>query len=132
MRALFFSFLISAGFALIGPGANAAPASGAALGATAAQSPSLTLVADGCGPGRYYSHFRGFCIWNSPPYRAYGYYRYYVPLGVYAPPAYYGYSTGDVYYGPPPADYYIDPNGYYASTVIYNTPRGRYFDLWYY
>ncbi|SRR5581483_2889104 len=122
MRTLFFFLLISAGFALTGP-AYATPASGAALGATAAQSSSLTLVRDGCGPDRHYSHPRGICVWDPPRYREYG------PPAVYAPPLYYGAPA--VAYGPPPADYYIDPGGFYARTVIHETPRGRYFDLRY-
>lgn len=111
MRTLLFSVLLSVGLAIAGT--------------------QTANAADGCGPDRHYSHWRGGCVWDPAPYRAYGYNGYYAPPAAYAPPVYYG-ATRDVYYGPPPSDYYIDPSGYYASTVIHNTPRGRYFDLWYY
>jgi hypothetical protein len=133
MRRILFSLLATAGLVTAGAHhASAAPANGAAPGAIAAPSETLTLVRDGCGPDRHYSHYHGICVWDPPQYRAYGhgpYYRHYGPPAVYAP-AYGYYAVPYVAYGPPPTDYYIDPNGTYASTVIHN-PRGRYFDLWY-
>ncbi len=104
MRTLFFSFLLSAGLAAAGSQyAGAAPANGLALDNTARQSNALTLVRDGCGPGRHFSRWRGLCVWDRSDYPVYG--------GYYAPRAYgyYGYGPG-YYYGPP---VYGPPYGYY-------------------
>ena len=95
MRAVLFSMLLSAGLAFVSGPASAAPASGAPSEAGRA-SDSLMLVRDGCGAGRHFSRYRGICVWDRAPYRAYGYPAPAYGYGYYGPPVY-----GPGYYGPP-------------------------------
>jgi hypothetical protein len=95
--------MLSAGLALVSNPASATPASGAALGETGQATSSLLLVRDNCGRGRHFSRYRGICVWDRAPYRAYGYpepgYGYYGPP-VYGPPVYGPPMYGPGFYGP--------------------------------
>lgn len=96
MRAVLFSMLLSAGLALVSSNpASAASLSGAAL-TKAGQQSGVLLVRDGCGRGRHFSKWRGVCVWNSVPHRAYRYPAPAYGYGYYGPPVY-----GPGYYGPP-------------------------------
>jgi len=72
MRTVFLVMLIAAGLSFVGT--------------------TDASAADGCGRGRHFSKYRGYCVWNSAP--GYGY----RPTIVYGYPAYYsapgyGYPT---------------------------------------
>ncbi len=103
MRTVFLVMIIAAGFALVGTTeASAAAANGTVISWAAQQSETTILVVDGCGRGRHFSKYRGYCVWNSAP--SYGY----QPTIVYGYPAYYsapGYGYRGYIYGYPAYSY---------------------------